>query len=45
MRFNNKKIPYFADTTERGDGGCKHAQRQGDFTNNSIVWKFMHNEH
>jgi hypothetical protein len=36
------KCPYFADTTERGDRGWKEAQRQGYFTDNSIVtlWLF-----
>ncbi len=31
------KFPYFADTIERGDRGWKHAQRQGDFADNSNV--------
>ncbi len=31
------KFPYFADTTERGDRGWKHAQRQGDFADNFNV--------
>jgi hypothetical protein len=31
------KIPYFADTLKRGDRAWKQAQRQGDFTDNSIV--------
>jgi hypothetical protein len=26
------KVPYFTDTTKRGDRGWKEAQRQGDFT-------------
>ncbi len=30
------KFPYLADTTERGVRGWKQAQRQGDFTDNSI---------
>ncbi len=31
------KFPCFPDTTERGDRGWKQAQRQGDFTDNSII--------
>ncbi len=29
------KFPYFADITKSGDRGWKHAQRQGDFMDNS----------
>jgi hypothetical protein len=35
------KFPYFADTTERGDGGAKAeeigGETEGDFTDNSIL--------
>jgi hypothetical protein len=45
LRFN-KKFHYFADTTARGDRGRKEAQRQGDFTDNSIFvesFQLLHN--
>jgi hypothetical protein len=31
------KFPCFPDSTERGHRWWKHAQRQGDFTDNSII--------
>ncbi len=37
------KFPSFADTTKRGDKGWKEAQRQGDFTDNSIGWRLSQN--
>jgi hypothetical protein len=33
------KFHYYVDTTERGDRGWKQAQRQGHFTDNSILSK------
>jgi hypothetical protein len=34
------KFPYFADTTERVDGGGK----EGDFMDNSYVWRLSQNK-
>ncbi len=36
------KFPYFADITESRDRGWKHAQRQGDFMDNSNKEKKNH---
>jgi hypothetical protein len=32
---------YFEDTTERGDKGWKHAQRQSDFIDKSIIISYI----
>ncbi len=37
------KFHYLADTTERGDREWKQAQRQRDFTYNSIILQDFHN--